>query len=1191
MSIRLLVACAVGSILLAGAAAAQDSTLVLDDLGVHQDTIDTFRPQPFPLRHSFIVPGTERIRVGPTVLDTSEYRLDARNGRLWIRRDDLVRAHDSLFARYRTFPFAFQEVYRRRAPDTTAADTGAVTVVEEEGEQRQGGFSPFEGIDIKRSGSISRGFVGGTNRDVTVESGLRMQLEGEVAEDVHVQALLTDENTPIQPGGSTQRLREFDRVFLGIEAPQGRARLGDVDVRLGAGTFGQFDQKVQGATLESKDLGQTVGLAGGDATVMGAVSRGRYRTQDIEPIDGVQGPYRLRGVNGEDLIIVIAGSERVYLDGERLDRGRTNDYVIDYSRGEITFTSNRLITEDRRITLEFQYSTTPFTRTLVGGEAQAGAWRGADGDPRVKVGASVLRKADGRDFQTAFDLSRQDSLRLVQAGDGSAVRSGAERVEFDPEAPFVHYRREVVTTPGGEPDTAFVALDEAPAAGTPVFRVRFTRLGAGEGRYERVGRQANGVVYEYRGPGRGAYEPVQPLPAPKRQRLVDFTGSVEPVKGIEVFGEWAQSVNDENRFSGLDAGDDRDQAYVAGVRLPGTTLDLGALSTGTLSGEVQRRVRGRHFEPFNQTRSVEYGRRWNLSRRGSGLPQGLRGRGTETVDRGELRVEVGEGSAVEAGGGRLTVGSAFEAWRHRERVTLNEPGWPRVTLRSAYVSSTNRNEEIGGSWLRQQGTLRQPLLDGSFTPRLEVERERRRQRALGTDSLTREAFSFVEVRPGLAYRGEAVEASGSVEYRTEEGAADGTFRDASQSWTVESDLSYDPAAPYSATARGAYRVREVADFFRLNRQRRDTESLLLTLEGQTRPFDRAVDLKLLYDATTKRTPVLQETYVRTGPTIGQFVWRDANGDGVQQIDEFVPETTPNEGEYVQRFVPSDSLEPVIDLQARTRLSLRPARFWSSPDGWWQRALSSVTTRTTVEVQEKSRTPDVAEVYRLNLSRFRRPGATLDGTIRLEQELELFRAERAFGVEGSWRQSRSLVDRAAGAERSFLNQWTFEGQLRPASTWLVRLSGRQQLDRSRSEAFADSRSFAIRTLGVRPSVTYQPLRTLTLTLSGDWAQKRDRLQGRRARVVKVPLELEWSRAGRLRLTGNVELAQVDLTGGAVGLAQFQLTDGRGPGTSMLWGLQGRYVISNNLRASVSYDGRAPANAPVIHTVRAKLSATF
>ncbi|PSQ83777.1 MAG: hypothetical protein BRD40_01690, partial [Bacteroidetes bacterium QS_1_65_9] len=339
---------------------------MLTDPDRHRDTIDTFQPQPYELR-PFVLPGSEEIHVGPTRLDTSEYRLDARTGRLWVRREDLLGARDTLFASYRTYPFAFEDVYRRRAPGTRASgDSATVAVVEEESDSTRG-FDPFEGIDLQRSGSISRGVVGGTQRDVTVESGLRLQLQGEVADSVFVRALLTDENTPIQPEGTTQRLQDFDRVFLEADAPQGRARLGDVDIDLNGGTFGHFTQKVQGGALESEGLGRSVGLTDGDATAFGAVSRGQFRTQDIEPDDGGQGPYRLRGNDGEEAIIVVAGSERVYLDGERLTRGQTEDYVIDYTQAEITFTPDRLITDDRRITVEFQYSTTQFTRTLVGG--------------------------------------------------------------------------------------------------------------------------------------------------------------------------------------------------------------------------------------------------------------------------------------------------------------------------------------------------------------------------------------------------------------------------------------------------------------------------------------------------------------------------------------------------------------------------------------------------------------------------------------------------------------------------------------------------------------------------------------------------------------------------------------------------------------------------------------------------------
>jgi hypothetical protein len=90
---------------------------------------------------------------------------------------------------------------------------------------------------------------------------------------------------------------------------------------------------------------------------------------------------------------------------------------------------------------------------------------------------------------------------------------------------------------------------------------------------------------------------------------------------------------------------------------------------------------------------------------------------------------------------------------------------------------------------------------------------------------------------------------------------------------------------------------------------------------------------------------------------------------------------------------------------------------------------------------------------------------------------------------------------------------------------------------------------------------------------------------------VPIELQWTRAERFELTGRVECADIRLDGDAAGLARFELTDGRGPGTSYLWHLSGQYRFSNQLRATFSYDGRAPAGAPTINSVRLQMSASF
>ena len=250
---------------------------------------------------------------------------------------------------------------------------------------------------------------------------------------------------------------------------------------------------------------------------------------------------------------------------------------------------------------------------------------------------------------------------------------------------------------------------------------------------------------------------------------------------------------------------------------------------------------------------------------------------------------------------------------------------------------------------------------------------------------------------------------------------DGSFRDASRTWTAQTELALDPQAPYRVSVQGGLRRRDVTDVFRRTEQRRETESVLMRIDGRARPLDRAVDARLFYDAATERTPIQREVYVQTSPERGQYVWRDANDDGVQQVDEFVPETTPNEGTYVQRFVPSDTLESVVDLQLRTRLALRPRRLWPDGDAWWKKGLRRVTAETRVQVREQSRTDNPTALYRLDPDEFRRPGRTTDGSLRLEQRLEVFRTQREYGLDASWRQVRGLTERAAGGERRFLNR--------------------------------------------------------------------------------------------------------------------------------------------------------------------------
>jgi hypothetical protein len=1158
------------------------------DWGTYRDTIDAFQPPPYSIR-PFVLRGSERIILNGARLDTAAFRIDYRRGRVWIERDRL-RTDDELVVIYRTYPFQFAPVYQRRRLDTTSAPSATTprTVLDEDAARAQQQPGRVPGFQLERSGSVSRGVIAGSNRDVNIESGLRMQLAGDIAENVRIQAVLTDANTPIQPEGTTQRLDNFDRVFMQIDAPPGTAQLGDIQVDYQNSTFAPFSRKLQGASVSTASLGEDVpGLTSGQVRAVGATTRGRFRSQDITPIDGVQGPYRLEGAEGERFIVVIAGSERVYLDGERLMRGQTNDYVIDYALAEITFTANRLVTDDQRITVEFEYTTTGFNRTLVGADADVGFGGRVDETARFQVGATFLREADDRTFTRAFDLSPQDSLLLQSAGDAGVARSGAEVVTFDPEAPYVHYRREVRPSPAGDRDTVFVALEAAPADTTTVYRVQFSRVGSEGGSYERVGRSVNGIVYAYRGPGGGSYAPVQRLPQPIQRQVMDLRGRVQVLPNIEVAGEWASSFNDQNRFSSLDQADDRGQAYEVALRLRELPLEGEAWSLGSLSGGVRRRTTSQYFAPFNRTRPVEFGRRWNLAVRGFDAMTAERG--DETIDEAEMQWAFTSQSQLAASAGRLALGDGFSARRYQFGLEWeDDAGQPTVRYDVERITSTDEFEQTNGTWLRQQGTIRQSI--GAWTPRVSIEQEARRQQVMGTDSLAQTSLAFVDVRPGIDVQAGALTAGAEVAYRREQDAAEGTFRDAERTWTAQSNVMYRPNSTFNTEGRLGFRTRQVNDYFRASDERANQESLLLRWRGTARPFGRALDIDGFYDALTERTPTQQEIYVRTGPELGQYVWTDSNDDGIVQLDEFVPETTPNEGTYVQRFVPSDTLTPVVNLQARLRVQAEPARLWRGATARWKRALSVVSTRTTLEVQEKSRSDDLAPIYLLNQSAFRRAGATLDGQVRVRQDVYLFRRTADYGLDLTFDQLRALSERTAGLQTRYRRAWSAEAQYRFSPTWSAQLTGAHRVDRSDSRAFA-SRSYAIQGIELRPEVTIQLAGVGRLIGAVNYGRKDDRASNRSARLIRVPVEVQWTRAERFQLTGRIERSDIRLEGTAAGLARFELTDGRGPGTSYLWRLSGQYRFSNQLRATFSYDGRAPAGAPTINNVRLQMSASF
>ncbi len=369
------------------------------------DTISINFNNYYTLSRISVVPNSEIIRLRNKILTDKDYFISYETNSFRLSDSLAYSIFDTLFVTYKSYNLGLKKDYKNRSLvvrfNKESGDTIKVSTTEKEGISEESIF----GSGIEKSGTLVRGFTVGTNHDFSLNSGLRLQLSGKLSNDIEVVAALTDENTPIQPEGNTERLDELDKVFIQIKHPLATGTFGDYQLTRKQGEFGLIDRKLQGL-LGEFNVKNTNGY------IAIASSRGKFTTNNFNGIDGVQGPYILSGVNGERDIIVLAGTEKVYLDGIEMKRGEGNDYTIDYSNAQITFTPKRLITSYSRISVDFEYSAQQYSRNFFGTGVQSKLLKDALG-----IQFQYLREGDNQDAPIDIALSDSDKKILAAAGD------------------------------------------------------------------------------------------------------------------------------------------------------------------------------------------------------------------------------------------------------------------------------------------------------------------------------------------------------------------------------------------------------------------------------------------------------------------------------------------------------------------------------------------------------------------------------------------------------------------------------------------------------------------------------------------------------------------------------------------------------------------------------------------------------
>jgi len=470
------------------------------------------------------------------VLQDSLYSVDFNTAALTF----LQPLKDTLTVSYLNYPDFLTKTYalydtKRIVPNKDGAYIFTVP------EKQTSAFTPFDGLNT--NGSISRGITVGNNQNLVTNSNLDLQIVGNLSDNIQIRASLQDSNVPLQNGGYSQKMDEFDQIFMELFSTNWSVKAGDLFLENRTSRFLNFNKKVQGisATLqfENEKSKTTIETAA-------ALVRGQYAKSEFVGQEGNQGPYKLKGSGNQLYILIISGSESVYVNGRKLTRGEQNDYVIDYNSGEIRFTTLFPITSDMRIVIEYQYTDRNYTRFLgYGGiKHEREKWN---------IAGYVYTETDLKNQPLQQNLNKEQIDILKQAGDSTALMMAPSAYPDSYSENKTLYKKVI------ENGYEFYQYSNNP--NDTLYMVSFSYVGPNNGNYRLANASTIGKIYEFTEPENGIlqgdYEPLIQLIAPTRLTLATVLGAYKPKDYTSVDFELGFSNNDQNLFSPIDDEDNK----------------------------------------------------------------------------------------------------------------------------------------------------------------------------------------------------------------------------------------------------------------------------------------------------------------------------------------------------------------------------------------------------------------------------------------------------------------------------------------------------------------------------------------------------------------------------------------------------------------------------------------------------------
>ena len=1115
-----------------------------------------------------IIPRTFRINGIPD----SNYRIDELNAILiWKQKP----ATDSVWIFYRVFPQKLNAVAQRMNYDSVMSNFIGQPFTPNYGtDPRNESFFNFGNISY--NGSFGRGISFGNSQDAVVTSNLNLQLNGYLADSIEIAAAITDNNIPIQPDGTTQQLNEFDRIFLSFKKNNWQLSLGDIDLRQNQLYFLNFYKRLQGAAFETTSkIGRNTF---NKSVVSGSIAKGKFTRNIFQGQEGNQGPYRLIGANNEFFFVVLANTERVFIDGILMQRGEDQDYVINYNTAEIAFTPRRMITKDSRIQVEFEYADRNYLNSNIY------LFNETNFAEKFKLRVGFFNNADAKNspINQELDVNQKRFLDSIGGNINLAFYPNAVIDTFSMNK--ILYKKIDTTFNGGTAsDSIFVYSTNPDSA---FYSLSFIEVGQGLGDYIPDFNGANGKVYRWVEPiggiKQGRFLPAIFLVTPKKLQVASMGMDYKISKRTTISTEVATSYYDVNLFSKKDNSNNRG---FAGKAMLNNTIPLGSSPKGLkLVNDFGFEYVDSKFKPLERLRNVEFTRDWGLPL--VVLPQ------DETIITASTQLADVKNNSLKYQFTRYLRGDDFQGFRNTLTHVQDIKGW---RFNNMFMISNVDTRTEDGYFLRPRVDISKKFAklknhSVGFTYSL----EKNVSRSKLTDTLTPRSFSF-EIFEVKLRSDETKLNQYMISYFTRTDAypvgKDLIAADRSQNITVGSELLKSERHKFRFNT--TYRK---LDILRpgLTNQKADN-SLLGRVQYSVDEWKGLLTGDLLYELGAGQEQKRDLAFLEVPAGQGEYTWIDYNGDGIQQLNEFEIALFPDQAKFIRIFTPTNEFIKASFTSFNYSISLNPRAVINLTEApKLSRFIARINLQSSLQISKKEIADGSIQFNpfkgNINDTALITLGSIFINTFSFNR----FSSKWGFDINNSRNNGKALL--TYGYESRELNDWNFKSRWNITKVIALTFAGKTGINKlTSSNPKFDNKNYNIKQVMVEPGINITKGSNFRLILGYRIADKENSQGGKEESISNaVNMEVKYNILQNTSMLAkftfnNITFNTKDPIANTNSPAAYIMLDGLLPGKNFLWTLDFTKRLSNSLELNMQYEGRKPGTAKTVHIGRASIRA--